>query len=270
MHSGFYLWEYLDDIRRHDEELFSIIDIFVTGFEFESCQLVHQPFMINAQELLGYLRRYPVSITSDPSFEKLDPLNDFLVSMWKEWMAKYHPYGIGRSSQSSESLVGEEIIPIILKTDEALYELAYLDYMEQKSYLPTRQHSVLFQQQVLHQKYRSAYVPSRDEQFPAGNVHWTSEEDIYIVKFVESQVAKMDKNAKMLIAWDLLELQIEEDPEPPERMKDANYHWHICRRALALRANQITKTLNYKLPKNSKKNLREIKVSDLVNLRKKP
>jgi hypothetical protein len=115
--SGYYLREYLLEIKNFNEELFSKIKIYVTGFILNGKDVVPSPHVILASELLHYLERYPIELCTTENFYGLDPINDFISSMYKEFLTKDFLPGKGRTA-STQPLLVEDIVRNSLYMDE--------------------------------------------------------------------------------------------------------------------------------------------------------
>jgi hypothetical protein len=106
--SGYYLREYLLEIKNWNEELFRKIKIYVSGFILNGKDVVPNPHVILASDLFHYLERYPIELCTTENFSGLDPINDFISSMFKEFLKKDFLPRVGSRTCSTPHVLGEE------------------------------------------------------------------------------------------------------------------------------------------------------------------
>jgi hypothetical protein len=134
--SGFYLREYLLEIKNFNEELFRKIKIYVTGFILNGKDVLASPHVILASELLHYLERYPIELCTADNFYGLDPIHDFISSMFKEFLTKDFLPGRGRTSSTQPLLVDEDITNETIHSLEAEVQNIIANLPKKKNSMP--------------------------------------------------------------------------------------------------------------------------------------
>jgi hypothetical protein len=235
-----------------DPKILEMIDIFVTGNNFdESFNLIPDPYIISATELIEKLRRYPISLTSQDGFDDIDcRVNNLFKSMYKEWFAKLSPYGIGRSDTGGTG----EIPP-----DQLLYTIKGAITQATFKTVKDKYHN-----QIYHERWRklSQITPLWPEQKFTDTVMtgFTQKEDRYILNWVRKNPPECQQTGKKKssVSWDLFMLQVCY-LEKEERIS-AN---HRSQRNIYLRGTALIANFNKFHPKE------KIKFADFGSIQKK-
>lgn len=96
--SGYYLREYLEDIKKTYPGLWEKLIIFCSGFRGEDHEVDYEPILLSGEELVKSLQRYPVGYFEANDSIIKDPISCFLNSMFREFLIKGRGYHIGRSA----------------------------------------------------------------------------------------------------------------------------------------------------------------------------
>jgi hypothetical protein len=226
--AGHHLRNFFQNLKNKKKDLFEIIDVYVTGFDFDKNHLIDEPFIISAQDLLYYLSRYPISITENYDYENVHPVNKLFKSMLKELRTKNYPRGIGRSKT-------DPVEPFFrLQTDMERYLREREGQKKPKTAIHSKQYHKNFQKNLQ----------------PQNPVSWDINTDIYIVNWLQTQ-----KDANIL-QWDHFIYHTAQSKESPLQ------NMRMTSTQISDRLSYIRKRLMIKLERNIVRN-RDLTPSDI-------